>query len=141
MFPTSYSGGGYDDGQAVTKGQGCGFTGSGVVLVRGAKGQRRLEVHDAELKSNKNQQHGIYRHNIDTSKEYFNEHMDPVVFDNATVNLEANTSDGYKDESYSADGNILEVVNGSVLSISNNGYNGYNYGKPSEIGKDTASRT
>mgnify|MGYP000721403678 FL=1 len=64
--------------------------------------------------------------------------MDPVVFDNATVNLEANTSDGYKDESYSADGNILEVVNGSVLSISNNGYNGYNYGKPSEIGKDTA---
>ena len=138
IVPNSYSGGGYDDGQAVTKGQGCGFTGSGVVLVRGAKGQRRLEVHDAELKSNKNQQHGIYRHNIDTSKEYFNEHMDPVVFDNATVNLEANTSDGYKDESYSADGNILEVVNGSVLSISNNGYNGYNYGKPSEIGKDTA---
>ena len=100
---------------------------------------RLLDVYKRqELKSNKNQQHGIYRHNIDTSKEYFNEHMDPVVFDNATVNLEANTSDGYKDESYSADGNILEVVNGSVLSISNNGYNGYNYGKPSEIGKDTA---
>lgn len=138
IVPDSYSGGGYDDDQAVTKGQGCGFTGSGVVLVRGANGQRRLEVHDAELKSNKNQQHGIYRHNIDTSKEYFNEHMDPVIFDNATVDLEANTSDGYKDESYSADGNILEVVNGSVLSISNNGYNGYNYGKPGEIGKDTA---
>lgn len=38
IVPNSYSGGGYDDGQAVTKGQGCGFTGSGVVLVRGAKG-------------------------------------------------------------------------------------------------------
>ena len=42
------------------------------------------------------------RHNIDTFQGIFNEHMDPVVFDNATVNLEANTSDGYKDESYSA---------------------------------------
>ena len=121
-----------------------GVKGCGIALMASENYQRLLTVDGATLKSIGNSKYGVYRHNIDENKKYFNEKMKAVVFTNgAKVYIENNgTPDdrttGYYDEAYSEEGNILEVTDGAELCIRNNGWNGYGYAYPKNIGRSTA---
>lgn len=124
----------YADDDAFPKESGV--KGSGIALLASENYQRLLTVDGTELKSNKNQENGIYRHNSDNgvAGEGFNQKMGPVTFENGScVYLDDNKVDGFYDEASSiTEATYIVQVLDSYLSLSRNGVDGYTYTKVSK---------